>query len=294
MDILLLAFNRLDIAKLCIDKIYSLRLADRIYLSIDGGRTDKETQIGNSIEEYALDRLGYRLVDVQRLSDNNGCRRGVEKGISWFFNNVDCGVICEDDILIENDFLEFCQYVKNNDVFNQEDVCHISAYRPQLLPDNDFPVKSRTAFVWGWFTTREMWGRHIELMEAHDVNNFYEKVDYFSISKFNKKRVKDIKRVLDGKVDTWDWFWHLSMRYFDNYSIVPTSTLSRNIGSSSGAHASNRFMLIDDVVVNPCKQKNDFENGKLFDEFFLKKYYSSRFKTVCNEIEYRVKKCFQI
>jgi hypothetical protein len=271
-----------------------------VFLSIDGHRTEEEKSLVDQSEAVAKQVLGQKLKFVHRSSVNLGCKGGVEAAISWFFSKVPFGVICEDDVLISDNCIKNINRVTNAYGGSlPPGVSHISFYRPPLIKEqnDDFWELSDTAFVWGWFTTAEKWHRHIEVWKDPDAIDRLKSVNLFSASIVaTKRRYSELLSVFNGNTDTWDWNWQASMRLHNEKSLVPPRQLSKNIGSSAGAHASFNFWSVEKTQMKTA----DFGGIKPysdvgFDRVFLRIYMRSKFRTVWNEIIFRIRYiCSQI
>jgi len=105
IPILILGFNRDD---LLIESFERLRKQGfkNIYVSIDGAK-NKEDKVKQESMVAHLRNSGLKKEKIRHLEINQGCRFGVLSGISWFFNHVDQGIINEDDIEIEPNYIEY-------------------------------------------------------------------------------------------------------------------------------------------------------------------------------------------
>jgi Glycosyl transferase family 2 len=99
LPILVLAFNRPDNLKLCLDSLFELG-ARNIYVSQDGPSSDSQHSwlaTNVIIQEYSKQNIVY---DFQILEKNLGLVRGVQTGIDWYFERVEMGLVIEDDIVL--------------------------------------------------------------------------------------------------------------------------------------------------------------------------------------------------
>jgi hypothetical protein len=99
---------------------------------------------------------------VQTLihQSNLGCGRGVSTAISWFFENVEQGIILEDDIIPVHDFFPYCselldRYQDDPRVFA---ISGCNFVPPEYQSNPDLPYRfSQVPHIWGWATWRRAW-----------------------------------------------------------------------------------------------------------------------------------------
>ena len=117
--VLFIIFNRPDTTQQVFKAIRQVR-PKYLYVAADGPRPDKIREK----EKCEVAREIIKQVDwdceVKTLFRNNnlGCKIGVSSAISWFFDNVEEGIILEDDCVSSISFLPFCsellEYYRND------------------------------------------------------------------------------------------------------------------------------------------------------------------------------------
>lgn len=168
--------------------------------------------------------------DVKYLirNSNLGCGKAVSQAIDWFFQNVESGIILEDDCLPQDSFFPFCAELLDKYRYN-EVVTHISGHNYQMgCVRGDFDYYfSRVVNIWGWATWRRAWQHYkykiddISLLETHTNRNIFP--------------IKDMKDFLEGKIDTWDTQWLFWNFVTNSFCITPNINLVQNIGFNSAA-----------------------------------------------------------
>jgi len=105
VPILILAYNRADRLHEVVDALRPCR-PRRIFLSVDGPRLGDDAdrdkvlatqEVARHIDWDAEVRSHFQPVNL-------GCGLGVSTGISWFFDEVNEGIILEDDVVPGPDF----------------------------------------------------------------------------------------------------------------------------------------------------------------------------------------------
>lgn len=243
LPILVLAFNRADHVKKALEPIRRYK-PDRIYFACDGPRThiEGETKAVEDTRQTMLASVDWPCEVKTLFRDVNlGCARGVSSAIDWFFEDVEYGIIIEDDVIVGEDFFKLCEELlpryKDNDR-----IMEISAMNyGNRTDDNISYVYSQCYHCWGWATWRRAWNKMDMSMSC--INHItipyivkrlglfrgiimyrYFKIGYRNINTFN----------------SWATRWFLSILYYDGLVICPIQNLVKNIGVTEGAHYSKQ------------------------------------------------------
>lgn len=157
--ILLLAFNRPDTTQRVLESLEAARPA-RIFLAVDGPRVNRE---GESARVAQVRHLAERIdwdCDVQTLfrEQNLGCKLAVSQAISWFFSNVEAGIILEDDCVAHRSFFPYAAKLLER-YRDDERVLMVSGdnfQRGRRRTEYSYYF-SRYTHIWGWATWRRAW-----------------------------------------------------------------------------------------------------------------------------------------
>ena len=111
--ILLIAWRRPDTLEKVID---ALRLIQptKLYIACDGPLPHPPEEARKVLNTRLLIKESIDWIcDIKYLySDTNqGCRLGVSRAISWFFEEVPEGIILEDDCVPHPDFFRYCELI---------------------------------------------------------------------------------------------------------------------------------------------------------------------------------------
>lgn len=233
VPILYLIFNRLEETQ---QSFASIKQAKPKYLFIaaDGPRIDKkgESQICKEIREYVLNEINWECELKTLFRENNlGCGLAVSGAITWFFENVEMGLIIEDDIVCSPDFFIFSSYILNRyryhpKVFGVKGTHLINKRSKYSYHFSRFPS------IWGWGTWKECWMKYNYEPEIDDnkIKKYFsplKDVGYYFIDFFKKTDFL--------KIDTWDYQWFYCV--IENGGLVaePSLNLVSNIGFSENA-----------------------------------------------------------
>jgi hypothetical protein len=235
--ILFIIFNRPDTAIQVFGEIKKIK-PSKLYVVADGPRANKEGEKEKCEEtRKIIDLVDWECEVFRNFSDINlGCKKRVSSGIDWFFENVEQGIILEDDCLPDQSFFRFCEELLDK-YKNDERIGMISGDNFQFgrVKNEASYYFSRYSHIWGWATWRRAW-------QKYDVNISswpQIKKDKILNKVFNNRR--DVyywsaifNDVYNNKIDTWDYQWSFTC-FVNNYlSAMPSVNLISNIGFNQG------------------------------------------------------------
>jgi len=210
---------------------------------------------------------------------NLGCKKAVSDAISWFFSQVDAGIILEDDCLPTVDFFYFCNILLEK-YHNDERIGMISGNNFGFdLYDNALSYSfSKHGHIWGWATWKRCWDKFdANLGFLNETNIDLIKTNISDNSEFVEKWWQNVDTVIKGNLDTWDAQWGVT-RYANNYlTIRPKVNLVANIGFGDDAtHTKGKspdvYTLTGDLefpLVHPKNVVPDRMADKKLEQFFL-------------------------
>lgn len=251
VPVLLLGFNR---PEECRQVILSLREvgAKKVYFNVDGPRTNSHSDIQKVEKVRQLSNLfdWDCELHIRFLNENLGCKLAISSGISWFFENVDEGIILEDDCLPNRDFYYFCERMleKYRSSYN---VMHISgtSYLPSNIEYRTNHYFSAIHDVWGWATWKRAWDHFSINIEYLDKKSEEELLNNY----FGSKKVANwFHGYLENSKSTtctlWSTYWSFALITRNALSVAPIVNLVRNIGFQSEAtHGTDKSFQLYNV-----------------------------------------------
>ncbi len=238
VPILFLTFNRYEETVKSFEKIIEYK-PTKLFLGSDGPRINKigERDVVTCIREYIISKIDWPCEIYTRFNEKNeGCKYAVSNSITWFFDNVEYGVIIEDDCLVDVSFFHFCNQLlmeyKDNEV-----VWHIdgSNFISNSLNSNTYHF-SKYFLIWGWATWRRAWKKYSISMEGFDsFINTRSLNKVFNSNLELKYWEKQLKSAYLNQIDTWDYQWFYTIWRYNGLSIRPDVNLVQNIGFSESA-----------------------------------------------------------
>jgi len=254
--ILFLTFNRPDTTRIVLNEILKIR-PTKLYITQDGPRKGKpgETEKCRAVRE--LFKQVNQDCEVKTLfrKNNLGCKKGVSSAITWFFENVEEGIILEDDCLPHPDFFRFCREMLEK-YRNNEEIMHISGDNfnfGEKVGDKSYYF-SKFIHIWGWATWRRTWRYYDVKMKAWP--EFVKKNRMTEISKYRRLRerwTETLQNTYLGKyhINEWDHPLMCAIWNQNGLSIYPNVNLVTNIGYGKGAaHTTNKNSKL--AVIESC------------------------------------------
>jgi len=230
IPILLLVFNRPWYTKIVLEEVKKIKPA-YIYVAADGPRNDKpgEKQVCDDVRNMVLTGIDWKC-EVKTLfrNENLGCGKGVADAITWFFENVEQGIILEDDVVPNQSFFLFCEamLIKFKD---DESVMHVSGNNFQLGQiGNDCYYLSRIPHSWGWATWKSAWDKFdfsLKYFNEDQIQSYFN--DYLIDNHWHQVFQMTKK---EWHKHVWDYQWIFAVFYNKGFSILPQSNLVSNIG----------------------------------------------------------------
>lgn len=219
-----------------------------LYISADGARKNKQGEAERCLEARSIaEKVDWQCEVKTNFSEVNlGCRRGVLKGINWFFENEEEGIIIEDDVYPSESFFGFAGAMLEK-YRNDKSVYHIGGvnFQDGIKRGDGSYYFSNLSHVWGWATWRDRWKKYIS-PDGKDLSGFRNTIsEQINIRGFAKYFAKKLKSVSDGTLDTWDYPWSYTVWANSGKCIIPNSNLCRNLGFGADSlhtkDADNKF-----------------------------------------------------
>jgi hypothetical protein len=246
--VLLLLFNRSETTHKLMTALKEVE-PPKIYIHIDGPRKNIKTDEEEiaKIKKIIKDEITWDCIVETNYSEiNYGCGLGPRRGISWFFEHEERGVILEDDCIPSPTFFTFCNELLHK-YENQKRVWLISGDNAnQIIPNKFFNNQdycfSSIPFIWGWATWKDRWELYDEDLLKWN-QSFLKKIKNIThVLPFEKLIISRIFKNAQNQKDKnfWDFQYYSSMLQHGALAIVPRVNLIKNIGwGETATHTSN-------------------------------------------------------
>ena len=216
-----------------------------LYVACDGPRPDYPDE---SAKVAATREVIEQEIDwpcrIQRLySDSNqGCSVGPIRAITWFFDQVEEGIILEDDCIPHPDFFSYCtslleRHRSDLRVWCISGNCFLSSQLIQSVSQSGYYF-SRYTLTWGWASWSDRW-RHYDsklkqwpsLRDSGLLQQIFEdpyEAMYWAEIFDRTYRQREV-------VTWWDYQWFFSALIRGALTATPVSNLVSNVGFGEGA-----------------------------------------------------------
>jgi hypothetical protein len=274
------AFNRPDLTKRVFEEIRKSK-PKKLFVSVDGPRNDLEKEKVNEVIKIVSNVDWSCSVKKKFNKKNLGCREAEISAMTWFFENVEEGIVLEDDCLPSPAFFRFCEEMLKK-YRNDERIMHISGnnFLGSTKKETDSYYFSKYPFSWGWASWKRAWKFYDPNMKLYPEFRKRKHLNQIYTSVLERESVKRMFEATYKGLDTWDYQWHFSILANSGLAIIPNKNLVQNIGFRDD---STHTKKLDAYLSTPRENLNfplnhpsfliwDKEKDKIyFKRFFLKR-----------------------
>ncbi len=284
MPILFLIFNRLDVTQQVFDQIKKIK-PKHLYVAADGPRKNSASDILDCKKTRAvIEQIDWpcELKTLYR-TENLGCGFAVCSAISWFFEQVEEGIILEDDCLPDISFFQFCSelLVKYSD---DKSIYLISGTNLQNghQRGNASYYFSNYPITWGWASWRRAWNQFD--YDSPDADKSFKSDSLDPIFQSGQEKMywrNKIRKVKSEKKNIWDYQWFYAIWKNKGMGITPNINLVTNIGFRNNAmHTALRDSIREPSTTNSIHFPlihPDKDINHLADQYAFKNAFSHSF-----------------
>lgn len=254
--LLFLIFNRTEETARVFEAIRAQR-PKYLFVAADGPRAGRpnEAEVVRQTREVAT-KVDWPC-EVQTLfrNENLGCGRAVSGAISWFFDQVEEGIILEDDCLPHPDFFPFCTELlaRYRDEPRIATIAGTYFFPPQLAYDGSYYV-SKYFQMWGWASWRRSWKHYDFTLETQTEAEWSALFQRVHPNPSEAGYWREIYQSLrGGAMDTWDFQVFFSCWRAGANHLMPGRNLVSNIGYGPSATHTNFASPMANLPTFPLK-----------------------------------------
>jgi hypothetical protein len=242
VNILYLIFNR---PHLQVESFESIRRAKpaKLFIAADGPRDFRDDDQKKCEQARRIvDQVNWKCeVNTLFRETNVGCRRAVGDAITWFFRNVEDGIVIEDDCIASSSFFQFAEELLKY-YRDDERVWCISGsnFQNGVKRGDGSYYFSRYNHCWGWASWRRCW------VHYDDSLTLWKRAETLDIASdcFENILERDYWKSLwngllspDCVIDSWAYRWSCSVVLNGGLTALPNANLVTNIGfAEDGSH----------------------------------------------------------
>jgi len=276
-------FNRPDNTQKVFNTIKQAK-PRQLFVAADGPRENKEGEKEKCEQvRKIIEQVDWNCEVYKNYSDVNlGCKVRPSSGIDWFFENVEEGIILEDDGLPNQSFFWFCQELLEY-YRNDTRIMNISGSNFQFgrkRGEGNYYFSEYFHGGGAWATWRRTW-------KCNDV-------DIKSFDKFKREnQIKNIFRIkqqqkfwmniwqqlyddYEDKISAWDYQWAYTCLVNNGLCIMPNVNMVSNIGfGTDSTHTKDENSIFSNIeareitdIIHPnfvlADQKADLLTSKIF------------------------------
>ncbi|MFM7642219.1 MAG: hypothetical protein ACKO45_11805 [Cyanobium sp.] len=238
--ILIIFWRRPDALTRLINRLRPLA-PGQLFLACDGPRPDhkQEADLVEHTRELAERMIDWPCTIQTRYNTiNQGCKYGPGHAIDWFFEQVEEGIILEDDCLPDLSFFAYCEALLER----YRDDCRVwqisgTNFLASPLQESASYQFSTYTTTWGWATWKRCWHAYdITMASWPEVRNSGELALVFAHEDEQTYWTKIWDRLTqDDYPQAWDYQWNYVCFIHGGLSAVPNRNLVSNIGFGEGA-----------------------------------------------------------
>ena len=238
VPLLLIAFNRPEPTARVLSVLRQLR-PSQLYVACDGPRSDRpgEAERCAQVRELIEASIDWpcQLHKLYQTS-NLGCRRGVTAALDWFFDQVEEGIVLEDDILPDLSFFPFCQGLLERYRHDTRIGVIAANNHQRSAPADDSSYRfSIYSHCWGWASWRRAWRCNDPQLAGWPRFRDAGWLQQLGGHEFARTWGGWLDALYAGRIDTWDMVWQFSCWQQGLLTVIPEVELVENIGFSSEA-----------------------------------------------------------
>jgi hypothetical protein len=210
--VLFLVFNRPGTTRQVFEAIRAAK-PRQLFVAADGPRADKEgeSELCQTVRNIAT-QIDWACELKTLFRDTNlGCGRAPAEAITWFFENVEQGIILEDDCLPSKSFFGFCEQLLMK-FAKEKKIFLISGMNPLVEYSNSSCsyIFSEYGGTWGWATWKRAWDNYDFNIKSWGIKKNREIIDVFFQSMGARQFYKNIlaQTYRGEKISWWDYQWY--------------------------------------------------------------------------------------
>ncbi len=242
--ILLISFNRPDHVKKVIEAIKTVSPKD-VFIFQDGPRNDLDRDSCLQVRKILKTSIDWPCsLHTLFSEDNLGCGPGPVAAITWFFENVERGIILEDDAIPHPDFFAFATEMLEK-YASDESVMAIGSMKlgNKVYGDGSYYFSKMNHTLCAWATWKSAWSRfdyRLKDFSTRDLNRCLKGYGAkLREREYWCERLREIHK--DALNDSsWDQQFWMSIWRYGGKGILPNANLCSNIGfDKQGTHTQN-------------------------------------------------------
>ncbi len=284
VPVLLIVFNRPQAAQKVFNELKKIR-PKQLFVAADGPRPDKPDEVLKCEATREIFKQIDWPCELKTLfrDKNRGCGHGPAEAITWFFEQVEAGIILEDDCVPSAGFFPYCstllkRYKEDETVYMISGTNALKSWRRR----RSSYFYSLMGHSLGWATWRRAWQKFDYSMEAWKTKEGKKAIRRVLNNQryFRHFKAEFDKIYLEEPNDVWDFQWLFARWLNGGKTIVPSVNLISNIGFNADAtHSFNENDLLANLPLKPIvfplkRPKNKLDT--FFDWYVFERFINTK------------------
>lgn len=277
--VIFLIFRRPDLTARVFEAIRQVQ-PSKLLVVADGPRSEADVELCQ-LARTVTEQVDWNCEVLRNYSDVNlGCRKRVSSGLDWAFEQIEEGIVLEDDCLPHPSFFQYCQELLER-YRNDQRIWCISGDNfqcGQKRGEGSYYF-SNYNHCWGWASWRRAW-QHYD----HDLINWpaFRDGRYLEGILDSDLEVQYWQGIFErlyslGQPNSWAYAWTFTCWQNRGLTILPNVNLVSNIGFRyDGTHTLKEFkwsmMSVADIGAiqhPPYIARNQLADIYTFESVFL-------------------------
>lgn len=276
--VLYIVFNRPACVQKVLRKIKEAKPTE-LFIAADGPRNEVQTDHENCEKVRNLVSTIDWKCNTEKLfrNENIGCAKAIGGAISWFFENVDQGIILEEDCLPDTSFFQYAEFLLKK-YQDYDRIMHIAGTNLLPFPEAEYSYSfSRLVQVGASATWKRAWRCYDNKLSNWPTVK--TRLDQDIFGQYTERFFHAIDKAYSNPGRAYGPIWAYSCLANNGLSIVPKVNLIKNIGFGKGAtHTKNARDIQAKITAThlsfPLKSPSTIEADKKYDEDYLGRIYS--------------------
>lgn len=229
----------------------------QLFVAADAARVDRSGEVALVQETRAIvNRVDWPCKVKTLFRDTNlGCGLAVSGAISWFFEQVEEGIILEDDCLPHSDFFPYCEKLLAR-YRDEPRIATIAGtyFLPETLTYQHSHFVSKYFQMWGWATWRRTWQHYdydLSKLSLAACSALLQETHPIAVERGYWTEI--YKALKAGAIDTWDFQVFFSAWRIGANHVMPGRNLVSNIGFGSTATHTNFASPMAEIPTHSLK-----------------------------------------
>ena len=264
--ILVITFNRPDHVRNVLTEIRKVQPSE-LYIAQDGPRANRPDDLlkVQAVRDVIMEMIDWSCNLHTHYSEKNlGCGRGPYEAMSWFFQNVEYGIILEDDIVPHPLFWPYMEELLVN-YKDDNRVGMVCAHNLQRYYSryNSYYFTHEMAGTLGWGTWRRVW-EGFDFNIPYDEKQLSQALQWYDLPQISIQRSCAFykKHLSKSRYDCWDiqFDYYLLVNHYLNARA--NSCLTSHEGDDADAthsgYTNPRYkMEVDEARFMPIKHPSE-------------------------------------